>query len=67
MNKFDHERRCMSTLVQCPGGRLLLLMKGADSSVIPLGAHAKAAAQHNAHVRFFATQGLRTLVSGRNE
>jgi len=67
MNKFDHERRCMSVVVQCPGGSIKLLMKGADSAILPLAANVQDAAKHQKHVRLFAEQGLRTLAVGVKE
>ena len=61
MNHFDHKRRAMSVLVQCPGGAVKLLMKGAGSAVLPLAANTKKNGKHQKHIAHFGTFGLRTL------
>ena len=69
--EFDSDRKRMSVIVECPDGEILLLCKGADSSMLPIlkdysgATNGKAlleATDQNLHS--FATRGLRTLVLG---
>jgi phospholipid-transporting ATPase len=60
---FDNERKCMSVVAQYPNGRRVLLLKGADTTVLK-----KQTAEVNqiAHAKLseFASCGLRTLCLG---
>jgi len=59
--EFDNDRKRMSVVVQYPDGRKMLLLKGADSSVIPHLANADEQKQAEDQLHSFATSGLRTL------
>merc|ERR1719248_121043 len=69
--EFESDRKRMSVIVECPDGDILLLCKGADSSMLPVlkdysavknGKALLEASEQNLHS--FATRGLRTLVLG---
>lgn len=60
--EFDNERKRMSTVVRFPDGRLVLLMKGADTSVLPQCVDVGDQKTNcEEHLWRFATRGLRTL------
>lgn len=64
--EFDNDRKRMSVVVRYSNGRLVLLMKGADSAVLPYidGTATPACETLKAcerHLSQFATRGLRTL------
>lgn len=66
VNKFDSDRKRMSIVVRDAEGRLRLLCKGADTSMLPRGS---CGTQEEAetmveHLKVFAQEGLRTLVLG---
>lgn len=59
---FDSDRQRMSVVVRFPNGNLLLLMKGADSAVLPhTSRDPKAMMIIDKHLTSFAGMGLRTL------
>lgn len=64
VNEFDSDRKMMSVLLQLgQGGEILLLCKGADSSVLKqCGTGGGYRRQCESHIDLFACQGLRTLV-----
>ncbi|XP_014664546.1 PREDICTED: probable phospholipid-transporting ATPase IF isoform X3 [Priapulus caudatus] len=59
--EFDATRKCMSVIVRNPKGEILLLCKGAESTLLPnvISGDADSTLQH---VDDFAMAGLRTLV-----
>lgn len=71
--EFDNDRKRMSVVVRYPSGRLMLLIKGADASVLPfvsdsgrsLGSETSEACEQ--HLYHFATRGLRTLCFASRE
>ena len=69
VNKFDSDRKRMSIVVRDAQGRIRLLCKGADTSMLSRGACDSA--EENAtvvdHLKIFAQEGLRTLVLGFRE
>ncbi len=66
VNKFDSTRKRMSVVVRDAAGRLRLLCKGADSSMLPRGSCATQAESEEVvdHLKTFSQEGLRTLVLG---
>lgn len=60
---FDNDRKRMSVVVRYPNGKIILLVKGADTNVLPLCK--RSTSQEiilcERHLLEFATQGLRTL------
>jgi len=72
VNEFDSDRKMMSVLVRMPrerdrSSRILLLCKGADSSVLAVcssgsGHSSSYREQCEQHIQTFACSGLRTLV-----
>jgi magnesium-transporting ATPase (P-type) len=63
-NPFDNNRKRTSLVVQTEDGSMLLLVKGADASVMPFIDEASCPylAQTQKHIDEFGEQGLRTLV-----
>jgi len=60
--EFDNERKRMSVVVRYPDGRAVLLLKGADSSVLPFASPAVGFLDlATEHLHEFASRGLRTL------
>ncbi|XP_064638514.1 phospholipid-transporting ATPase IF-like isoform X2 [Lineus longissimus] len=58
---FDANRKCMSVIIQNPDGEIILLCKGAESSLLQrCTSGTKEATLH--HVNEYAMVGLRTLV-----
>ena len=65
VNKFDSDRKRMSIVVRDADGRLRLLCKGADTSMLPRGSCGTQEAETAVeHLKVFAQEGLRTLVLG---
>lgn len=67
---FTSTRKRMSVIVRRPGeGKVVLLMKGADSVVFERASNFLGAAREvlDAHLSEFASDGLRTLVLARRE
>ena len=71
VNEFDSDRKMMSILLRIMDGngqgKILLLCKGADSSVLPLTAGSGSRPNPyrsycERHIDMYACQGLRTLV-----
>ena len=71
INEFDSDRKMMSVLIKIIDGsgqgKIFLLCKGADSSVLPLTAGGRSRpspyrSDCERHIDKFACQGLRTLV-----
>jgi phospholipid-transporting ATPase len=58
--EFDNVRKRMTVVVRYPNGRKMMLMKGADSSVLP-SLTPNQQQQSEAQLDQFATTGLRTL------
>lgn len=65
-NAFDNNRKRTSVVVQDPEGNLMLLVKGADTSVMPFVDYDKCLFfdETQRHIDRFSDQGLRTLVFG---
>ena len=59
---FSSERQRMSCVVRLPDGRVLLLMKGADSAMLPRCAASTLPANVTHGLRALSQRGLRTLV-----
>jgi len=59
--EFDNDRKRMSVVVEYPDGRRILLLKGADSSVLPHLVEEDERQQAEDHLNRFACAGLRTL------
>jgi len=57
VNEFDHTRKRMSVLVRCPDGHAFLLVKGADSAIVPKVTNAAPTAG-------LATTGRRSSIGG---
>ena len=57
VNEFDHTRKRMSVLVRCPDGHAFLLVKGADSAIVPKVSNA-------APTVGLATTGRRSSIGG---
>eukprot|EP00003_Mantamonas_plastica_P010673 TRINITY_DN2013_c2_g1_i5.p1 TRINITY_DN2013_c2_g1~~TRINITY_DN2013_c2_g1_i5.p1 ORF type:complete len:674 (-),score=223.60 TRINITY_DN2013_c2_g1_i5:1377-3398(-) len=62
-NEFTSARKCMSTVVRTPEGKVLLFAKGAETAILP-----KLVDENSPEVQsamecldFYATEGLRTL------
>ncbi|CAM9707233.1 unnamed protein product [Chrysoparadoxa australica] len=66
VNKFDSNRKRMSVVIREQDGRIRLLCKGADSSMLSQATDPGAASLKTlqAHLDEFACEGLRTLVLG---
>jgi Mg2+-importing ATPase len=62
---FDHERRLMSTLVEGPDGKMLLITKGAPESLLPICPAAPPEAEATVE-RLFAS-GARVIAVGSRE
>jgi len=62
VNMFDNIRKRTSVVVSNSAGDLLLLVKGADSSVLPFVEQDASFAPTEQHIAEFSNQGLRTLV-----
>lgn len=78
VNEFDSDRKMMSVIIKIPENmtnlgskhltsRYLLLVKGADSSVMKLCQQNEYSPFTLAHVDYFANTGLRTLVCAYRE
>lgn len=67
INAFDSDRKRMSVLVRTSDGRYVLLLKGADSSVLPLCGDSRYRTECETHIDTFASTGLRTLVMAQKE
>nr|XP_053653910.1 phospholipid-transporting ATPase IF-like isoform X2 [Cherax quadricarinatus] len=69
--EFDSDRKCMSVVVQEESGKIWLLTKGAESSVLARCCDdTKQQRLHQAtlnHINDYAMLGLRTLAVGRRE
>ena len=64
--EFDNDRKRMSVVVRYPNGRKVLLVKGADTSVLPDVADSPEKEQAAEHLGRLAGMGLRTLcLAGR--
>lgn len=61
VNVFDSDRKRMSVLVRI-AGQVVLLCKGADTSMLPLCSPDQYSEQCGIHIDQFASSGLRTLV-----
>lgn len=59
--EFDNDRKRMSVVAQYPDGRKIMLMKGADSAVLPHLINDLERKQAEDEVDSFARSGLRTL------
>ncbi|CAK0806489.1 unnamed protein product [Prorocentrum cordatum] len=59
--EFDSDRKRMSVIVRYPDGRAVLLLKGADSAVLPSVSAASGSREVHQHLHQFASRGLRTL------
>jgi len=59
--EFDSDRKRMSVIVRYPDGRAVLLLKGADSAVLPFVSAASGSREVHQHLHQFASRGLRTL------
>jgi phospholipid-transporting ATPase len=66
VNSFDSDRKRMSVLAQI-GSKYMLLVKGADSSVLPLCTASAYRDECEKHIDTFASTGLRTLVMAQRE
>lgn len=62
---FDSDRRRMSVVVRAQDRSLWLLVKGADSAVLPFCEKSTFMDLTEQHLQHFATEGLRTLVVAR--
>ena len=69
VNQFNSTRKRMSVVVECPDGVVRVMVKGADSTVLPLcgGGQDEEIAKLTRHLEVFAGEGLRTLVCGWRE
>jgi len=66
---FDNDRKRMSVIVRYPNDQIVLLVKGADSSMLGITGRADAEADKRltGDVDRFAGQGLRTLILGQRK
>jgi phospholipid-translocating P-type ATPase (flippase) len=66
---FDSTRKRMSVVVRSPGGRILLLCKGADNVILERasGMVAGTPEELQSHLSSFSGDGLRTLLLARRE
>merc|ERR1719428_2082495 len=64
--EFDNDRKRMSVVVKYPNGKIMLLLKGADTSVKPFLKESVVSALDD-KLDHFAKKGLRTLVMAQRE
>ena len=71
MIKFTSKRKRMSVIIRDTDGEIKLLIKGADTAMIPrfVGSQEQAALMHTTikHVEQFSSEGLRCLLVGYKE
>ena len=62
LHEFNADRKRMSVVVKAPGGKVLLICKGADSEMFKYCPEEPSRAQLEEHLSSFGELGLRTLV-----
>jgi len=65
--EFDNDRKRMSVIVRYPNGKKVLLVKGADSSVLAAIQDDPEVQKIHSHLNDFANLGLRTLCLAKRE
>lgn len=65
--EFDNDRKRMSVIVRYPNGKKVLLVKGADSSVLSCIPENTEVQKCQGHLHEFANLGLRTLCLAKRE
>jgi phospholipid-transporting ATPase len=67
MCEFDNDRKRMSVVVRYPNGKIILLVKGADSAMLSYIEHDEKPHLERVLTESFAKRGLRTLCLGMRE